>query len=61
MLISPHNYLLHDPSRDSRQTVRLDYNSSGVQSVKTFGAKAAKGGANLVRLLFDVYAFSSNS
>lgn len=48
MLIVPHNYLLHDPSRDSRQTVRVNYNSSGVQSVKTFGADAAKGGANLV-------------
>lgn len=49
MQILPHNYLLHDPSRDSKQTVRVNYNNSGVQSVRTFGAEMSKGGANLVR------------
>ncbi|KZV72277.1 copper amine oxidase [Peniophora sp. CONT] len=57
MLIVPHNYLLHDPSRDSRQTVRVNYNSSGVQSVKTFGADAAKGGANLTATVPDFWTY----
>ena len=48
MQILPHNYLLHDPSRDSKQTVRVNYNDSGVQAVHTFGAEMSKGGANLV-------------
>ena len=51
MQILPHNYLLHDPSRDSKQTVRVDYNNSGVQAVYTFGAEMSKGGANLVSIL----------
>ncbi|KAJ3749653.1 copper amine oxidase [Lentinula detonsa] len=47
MQILPHNYLLHDPSRDSLQTVRIDYNDSGVQAVHTFGASFSTGLVNL--------------
>jgi primary-amine oxidase len=51
MLIMPHNYLLHDPSRDSRQTVRIDYDDEqGVEIIKTFDAELANGSVNLVRV-----------
>ncbi|KAJ7058557.1 copper amine oxidase [Mycena amicta] len=56
-LITPHNYLLHDASRATRQMLRIDYNSSGVQLVKQFGAKSAEGLVNLTALQpnFDDY------
>ncbi|KAH9915164.1 copper amine oxidase [Epithele typhae] len=57
MMILPHNYLLHDPSRDSRQTVRVDYNNSGVQLVNTFGSEMSKGGANLTAAVPDFWAY----
>ncbi|KAJ7314599.1 hypothetical protein DFH08DRAFT_821260 [Mycena albidolilacea] len=48
------NYLLNDASRATRQMVRVDYNSSGVQLVKNFGGEMPSGlaGANLPNL-FD--------
>ncbi|KAJ6629905.1 copper amine oxidase [Mycena sp. CBHHK59/15] len=46
-IISPHNYLLNDASRASRQMVRIDYNSSGVQLVKEFGGKTPSGVVNV--------------
>ncbi|KAJ7906597.1 copper amine oxidase, partial [Mycena leptocephala] len=49
-IISPHNYLLNDASRTSRQMVRIDYNSSGVQLVKKFGGKMASGVVNITAL-----------
>ena len=37
-MISPHNFLLSDPSRASRQQIRIDYNDDvGVTEVHTFG------------------------
>ncbi|KAF7361132.1 Amine oxidase [Mycena sanguinolenta] len=50
-IISPHNYLLRDASRTTRQMVRIDYNSSGVQLVKEFGGNMASGVVNIVRFL----------
>ncbi|KAF7313195.1 Amine oxidase [Mycena kentingensis (nom. inval.)] len=46
-LITPHNYFLHDTSRKTKQMLRIDYNSSGVQHVHTFDAKPADGMVNL--------------
>ncbi|EIM84675.1 copper amine oxidase [Stereum hirsutum FP-91666 SS1] len=61
MQIMPHNYLLGDPSRNSRQTVRLDYsNDDGVTDVKTFGAHFAKGTANLSATTPDFYAYQGD-
>ncbi|KAI0030480.1 copper amine oxidase [Vararia minispora EC-137] len=58
MLISPHNYLLHDPSRDTRQTVRIDYDDTkGVETVKTFGAEFSKGATNLTNTVPDFWAY----
>jgi primary-amine oxidase len=53
MLIMPHNYLMHDPSRDSRQTVRIDYDDEhGAGAVETFDAELANGTTKLVCLHF---------
>ncbi|KAJ7320783.1 putative copper amine oxidase [Mycena albidolilacea] len=49
-IISPHNYLLNDASRSTRQMVRIDYNASGVQLVKEFGGKSASGVVNVTAL-----------
>ncbi|KAJ7186602.1 copper amine oxidase [Mycena filopes] len=49
-IISPHNYLLNDASRTSRQMVRIDYNASGVQLVKEFGGRMASGVVNVTAL-----------
>ncbi|KAF7361133.1 Amine oxidase [Mycena sanguinolenta] len=49
-IISPHNYLLRDASRTTRQMVRIDYNSSGVQLVKEFGGNMASGVVNITAL-----------
>lgn len=50
-IIAPHNYLLNDPSRASRQQVRIDYSSeAGVSDIKTFGGAQASGLFNLVSL-----------
>ncbi|KAJ7661708.1 copper amine oxidase [Mycena rosella] len=49
-IISPHNYLLNDASRATRQMVRIDYNSSGVQLVKEFGGKMPSGMVNLTAI-----------
>ncbi|KAJ7199635.1 putative copper amine oxidase [Mycena pura] len=49
-IISPHNYLVNDPSRGTRQMLRIDYNDSGVQLVKQFGGKTASGLVNLTAL-----------
>ena len=57
MQIIPHNYLLHDPSRDSRQTVRVAYEEGVVQSVKKFGAEMAKGVVNVTGTVPDFYAY----
>jgi primary-amine oxidase len=43
-MISPHNYLTSDPSRRTKQMVRIDYNSSNadvVSRISRFGAEAA--------------------
>ncbi|KAF7315690.1 Amine oxidase [Mycena indigotica] len=49
-LITPHNYFLHDTSRVTRQMLRIDYNSSGVQLVNQFGANQPDGMVNLTAL-----------
>lgn len=61
MQILPHNYLLGDPSRNSRQTVRVDYsNADGVTDVKTFGAEFAKGTTNLSATTPDFFAYAGD-
>lgn len=51
--------LLNDPSRASRQMIRIDYNSSAsgiVSAVKTFGSSQVTGEANLTALVVDYWA-----
>ncbi|KAL7413894.1 copper amine oxidase [Mrakia frigida] len=59
-MISPHNYLLSDPSRASRQAVRINYNSSGVQEVERFGGMAADGTVDLAALNANLWDYSGD-
>ncbi|GAA5930824.1 uncharacterized protein JCM15063_002470 [Sporobolomyces koalae] len=59
-MISPHNYLLRDPSRQTKQMIRLNYNGSAehaVSAVHTFGADAVQGTVNLTALRPDYYSY----
>ncbi|GAA6059733.1 hypothetical protein JCM10212_000261 [Sporobolomyces blumeae] len=63
-VISPHNYLLRDPSRQTKQMIRLNYNSSNdniVSVVNTFGAEPASGMVNLTALQPDYYSYTGDS
>ncbi|BGP20022.1 hypothetical protein JCM10213_000596 [Rhodosporidiobolus nylandii] len=57
VLFSPHNYLLRDPSRQTSQMIRINYNSTSddkqVQDVLTFGTQTASGLYNLTALQPD--------
>lgn len=55
LIISPHNYLLNDPSRQSSQQVRINYHSSAsgqVTDVLLFGGEVPSGTVNLVSWAF---------
>ncbi|GAA6007466.1 hypothetical protein JCM11491_004172 [Sporobolomyces phaffii] len=63
-LLSPHNYLYRDPSRQTKQMVRLNYNSSAdyvVSAVHTFGAEPVKGQVNLTALQPNYYNYVGDS
>ncbi|GAA5903080.1 uncharacterized protein JCM6883_002688 [Sporobolomyces salmoneus] len=63
-MLSPHNYLLRDPSRQTKQMIRLNYNSSDdyiVSNVHTFGADPVKGQVNLSSLQPDYYDYQGDS
>jgi primary-amine oxidase len=49
MWITPHNYLLSDPSRQSKQMIHIDLDEDGVTSdVNTYGQKEVDGVVDLV-------------
>jgi hypothetical protein len=49
MWITPHNYRLSDPSRQSKQMVHIDLDEDGVASdVTTYGQEEADGAVDLV-------------
>jgi primary-amine oxidase len=49
MWITPHNYLLSDPSRQSKQMIHIDLDEDGVASdVNTYGQEEADGVVDLV-------------
>ncbi|GAA5905162.1 hypothetical protein JCM6882_000397 [Rhodosporidiobolus microsporus] len=53
LVFTPHNYLLGDPSRQTAQQIRLNYNSSAekvVSDVVTFGAQKPAGLFNLTAI-----------
>ncbi|KAJ7159987.1 copper amine oxidase [Mycena crocata] len=56
-IISPHNYLLNDASRTSRQMIRINYNNSGVQLVKEFGGKLPSGTVNLTAIQPNFHSY----
>ena len=59
VLISPHNFLLSDPSRASRQQIRIDYNDDdGVTEVHTFGQARRPSTVSVPAL--DYYALKIN-
>ncbi|GAA5982519.1 hypothetical protein JCM5350_006100 [Sporobolomyces pararoseus] len=63
-MLSPHNYLYRDPSRQTKQMVRLNYNSSNdyiVSNVHTFGADPVKGQVNLTALQPNYYSYQGDS
>ncbi|KAJ7078447.1 copper amine oxidase [Mycena belliarum] len=59
-IISPHNYLHNDASRASRQMVRIDYNSSGVQFVKEFGGTMPSGMVNMTAMQPNFYNYEGD-
>ncbi|GAA6019560.1 hypothetical protein JCM10207_003744 [Rhodosporidiobolus poonsookiae] len=63
LVISPHNYLLGDPSRQTSQMVRVNYNSSNVDDivseVVTFGGKTSEGLFNLTATQFDFESYEN--
>lgn len=48
-MLLPHNYLLNDPSRASRQAVKITYNTTAVEAVDRFGGTDPSGTVELVR------------
>jgi primary-amine oxidase len=49
MWITPHNYLLSDPSRQSKQMIHIELDDEGVATgVDTYGAEAVTGGVDFV-------------
>jgi primary-amine oxidase len=49
MWITPHNHLLSDPSRQSKQMIHIDLDEDGVASdVTTYGQEEADGVVDLV-------------
>ncbi|KAL8276662.1 hypothetical protein RQP46_010930 [Phenoliferia psychrophenolica] len=62
IIISPHNYLLNDPSRASSQQVRINYNSSvaghgQVTDVLLFGGEIPSGVVNLTSQQTEFYSY----
>ena len=57
MIFTPHNYLLSDPSRQSTQQIRIDYNNDNVSEVFTFGSEAAIGDISLEAVEWDPYTY----
>lgn len=58
MSITPHNYFDQEPSRKTRQQIRINYGDSDsgqVTSVQTFGARNMSGSLDLVSLIFQPY------
>ena len=63
IIISPHNYLLSDPSRQTKQQIRINYNSSAngiVSSVKTFDSHQATGVYNLSSVGVDYWNYKGD-
>ncbi|WRT68622.1 uncharacterized protein IL334_005600 [Kwoniella shivajii] len=60
MIITPHNYLLSDPSRQSSQQIRIDYDDDAVSDVYTFGSEAASGQVDLAQVSWDPYTYSGD-
>lgn len=59
-----HNWLESDPSRQSRQTVRIDYNSSDpniVENALTFGAAQLSGNLDLGTYQPDYMKYTGDS
>ena len=48
MVFTPHNYLLGDASRDSSQTIRINFDEEKATDVETFGSEPITGTVNLV-------------
>ena len=49
MWITPHNYLLSDPSRQSKQMIHIDLDEDGVASdVNTYGQEEVDDTVNVV-------------
>ncbi|GAA5866523.1 hypothetical protein JCM8547_000655 [Rhodosporidiobolus lusitaniae] len=62
LVMTPHNYLLGDPSRQTSQMIRINYNSSAeetVSSVLTFGAERASGLFNLTDVQWDPQGYEN--
>lgn len=61
-MITPHNYLPWDASRQTRQQIRIDHpgGNDTITAVQTFGVQAPGGTIDLAALAPDYYAYSGD-
>lgn len=50
MVFTPHNYLLGDPSQQSSQRIRINYDDEKATDVEKFGQQLPSGSVDLVSL-----------
>ncbi|KAK6910889.1 hypothetical protein I203_104924 [Kwoniella mangroviensis CBS 8507] len=60
MVLTPHNYLLSDPSRQTSQQIRIDYDEGDVTDVYTFGSEQAFGEIDLSQVSWDPYTYAGD-
>ncbi|WWC90477.1 uncharacterized protein L201_005413 [Kwoniella dendrophila CBS 6074] len=60
MILTPHNYLSGDPSRQSIQQIRIDYDGDEVSDVYTFGSEPATGRIDLDDLYWNPYTYGGD-
>lgn len=63
VIIAPHNYLYADPSRQSRQMIRIDHPGANdtITEVHTFGVQAPNGSVDFASIAPDYYAYAGDT
>lgn len=57
MVFTPHNYLLGDASRDSSQTMRINFDEHKATDVETFDQQPIAGNVDLPQVAWDPYNY----
>lgn len=61
MWITPHNYWLSDPSRQSKQMVHISLDEGGsAGEVETYGAKSVSGVIDLGQIEWDASSYTGD-